>query len=64
MLAADDFVHFFMRTNHPSRHMLHVAVDITHLVTAKYLGLSLSVRHAWPQVPYMRYTAVRRALHC
>ena len=28
------------------------------------LGLSLSVRRAWPQAPYVRYTAVRRARHC
>ena len=28
------------------------------------LGLSLSVRRAWPQAPYVRHTAVRPARHC
>ena len=28
------------------------------------LGLSLSMRRAWPQAPYLRYTAVCRARHC
>jgi len=28
------------------------------------LGLSLTVRSAWPKAPYVRYTAVRRARHC
>jgi len=28
------------------------------------LGLSLSVWRAWPQAPYVRYTAVCRERHC